>query len=329
MFVRVIALLCLVGLAQPALAACNGTDLRATLSAEEQARLQSGLEGMPHAQGNHWRATRDGRVIHLIGTMHLADPRLDAPLSRLREVVAGADLLLLEMTDEDEAALQTRMMSDPDLLMMPDTTLPELLSEEAWAQMSEALSARGLPPFMTARFQPWYVSMLLAIPPCATQADLTATGMDGQIEAAAREAGVPRAALEDVDTIFSAFTNQPRELQVDMMLSALVDPQVSEDLFETMLASYFAEQSAEGWLVSELLAERYSPIDPTTAAEIFELLEDQLLTGRNRSWIPVLLDASAQHDLVVAAFGAAHLPGDEGVLALLANEGFTLERLPF
>ena len=329
MFIRLFALLFGLCLSQPLLAACDGTDLRTTLSPAEQARMQADLADIPYAEGNRWRATRDGRVIHLIGTMHLADPRLDAPLSRLREAVLGADLLLLEMTDEDEAALQARLSSDPGFLLLEDTTLPELLTEEEWGQMSEALSARGMPPFMAARFQPWYVSMLLAVPPCAATADLTAGGMDGMIQQMARDAGIPRAALEDVETIFAAFADQPRQMQVDMMLSALVDPQVSEDLFATLLASYFDEAPAEGWLLSALLAERYSPLEADTATGIFETMEQQLLIERNRSWIPVLLDASTQHGTVVAAFGAAHLPGRDGVLALLAAEGFEIERLPF
>jgi uncharacterized protein YbaP (TraB family) len=81
--------------------------------------------------------------------------------------------------------------------------------------------------------------------------------------------------------------------------------------------------------MSALLAERYSPIHVETAANIFETMEKELLIDRNRAWIPVLLEAIAAHDTVVAAFGAAHLPGKEGVLALLEAEGFTLERLPF
>jgi uncharacterized protein len=329
MLVRLLALICLFGWAQSASAACNGADLRNTLSDAEQAELQDGLSQTPYASGNHWRATRDDQVIHLIGTMHLADPRLNGPVDRLRGLVESADLLLLEMTDEEEALLQTRISSDPTYLLMPDASLPDLLSKDQWSQMSDALSSRGLPPFMAARFQPWYVSMLLAVPPCASLPDLAADGMDAQIESIAKSAGVPRAALEDVNTIFSAFTDQPRETQVNMMLSALVDPQVSEDLFATLLASYFDEAHAEGWLVSALLAERYSPIDPEVAADIFVVLEKQLLVDRNRAWIPVILDAASKNALIVAAFGAAHLPGEDGVLNLLAAEGFSLERLPF
>lgn len=329
MITRLLSLLCCLVLAHPALAACAGNDLRPTLGPDEQARLEAALSDAPYAEGNHWKATRGDATLHLIGTMHLADPRLDAPAERLEAVVATADLLLLEMTREDEEALQARLTTDPGLLLLADTTLPELLDDAQWQQMSEALSARGLPPFMAARFRPWYVSVILAVPPCAAGTDLSADGMDSRLEQVAVDAGIPRAALEDVETIFAAFADQPLDVQIDMMLSALVDPAINEDLFATLLASYFDEAPAEGWAVSSILAERYSPIERDAAAEIFATMEQELLIDRNRAWIPVLLDAVAAHDTVVAAFGAAHLPGKNGVLALLEAEGFTLERLPF
>lgn len=329
MLTRILSLLCVCLLAQPVWADCDGTDLRPTLAGEEAERLSEALAETPFPVGNHWRATRDGKTVHLVGTMHLADPRLEAPIQRLRGVVESADLLLLEMTSEDQAEMQARLASDPDFLLMQDTTLPELLSEEEWEQMSDALSARGLPPFMAARFQPWYVSIVLAIPPCAALDELSAGGLDARLEAIAKDADVPRAALEDAQTIFEAFAEQPRETQIDMMLSALVDPEISEDLFATLLASYFDEATAESWAASAILAERYNPIDSNAASDIFGLLEQQLLVNRNRDWIPVILDALVANDRVVAAFGAAHLPGHVGVVALLQAEGFEIERLPF
>lgn len=329
MIARLLSVLCCLVLALPAFAACSGNDLRATLDQGERDRLDAIVADDPFAQGNHWKATRGGATLHLIGTMHLSDPRLDAPLKRLRNTVESADLLLLEMTNEDELALQQRLSTDPSLLLMPDATLPDLLSEAQWAQMSEALNARGVPPFMAARFQPWYVSILLAIPPCASETDLSDGGLDARIEEIATSVGIPSAALEDVETIFAAFADQPRDVQIDMMLSALVDPAISEDLFATMLASYFDEAPAEGWAMSTILAERYSPIPSDAAAEIFATMEQELLIDRNRAWIPVLIEATEKNETVIAAFGAAHLPGRDGVLALLEAEGFSLERLPF
>ena len=57
-------------------------------------------------------------------------------------------------------------------------------------------------------------------------------------------------------------------------------------------------------------------------------MQEAVMDGRNRKWIPVLTDA-AREGPVLAAFGALHLSGDEGVLALLQAEGFALERLEF
>ena len=55
-----------------------------------------------------------------------------------------------------------------------------------------------------------------------------------------------------------------------------------------------------------------------------------MLADRNRAWLPVILDTLAGTDKpVIAAFGAAHLGGEDGVLNLLAQEGFTLTREPF
>lgn len=329
MIARLLSVLCCLVLAQPASATCSGDDLRATLDQGERDRLDTMVANDPFAEGNHWKATRGGATLHLIGTMHLPDPRLDAPLNRLRPTIESADLLLLEMTSADELALQQRLSTDPSLLLLPDTTLPELLNDAQWTQMSKALNARGVPSFMAARFQPWYVSILLAIPPCAASTDLSEGGMDARIEEIATSVDIPSAALEDVETIFAAFADQPRDVQIDMMLSALVDPTTSEDLFATLLASYFDEAPAEGWAMSTILAERYSPISSDAAAEIFATMEQKLLIDRNRAWIPVLIDATQKHDTVLAAFGAAHLPGQNGVLALLQAEGFSLERLPF
>ena len=83
-------------------AQCAGHDLRETLTSAERDRLDALLAEMPYPAGNHWRAEKDGEVIHLVGTMHLSDPRLEAPLERLRPVVRDAGALLLEMPRAQE-----------------------------------------------------------------------------------------------------------------------------------------------------------------------------------------------------------------------------------
>jgi len=52
-----------------------------------------------------------------------------------------------------------------------------------------------------------------------------------------------------------------------------------------------------------------------------------LISARNRGWIGVI-EAAAANGSVLAAFGALHLPGEDGVLALLDRAGWALSPLP-
>ena len=56
------------------------------------------------------------------------------------------------------------------------------------------------------------------------------------------------------------------------------------------------------------------------------LVDRAMISSRNAAWIPVL-EAEAAHGPILAAFGALHLPGDTGVLNLLAQRGWTVTAL--
>lgn len=316
--------------ALPALALCAGTDLRDGLSGDETAALADRLDGAPFAEGNHWRATKDDEVLHLIGTVHVTDARLDPVARRLAPLISEASLLLLEMTAAEQAQLAAAMATRPELLVMPDASLPDLMPEADWQALAAALRARGMPPFMAARFQPWYVATLLALPPCLADGLTEQNGLDARLQRLAGAAGVPTRALEPFDTGFSVMADLELAMQIDMIRASLTSPEAGEDLFETLIEGYFDERHLESWVLSEILAPRYSPLDAAVNATIFAAVEERLLIRRNAAWLPVLTAALEETEgMVVAAFGAAHLGGRHGVLQRLAEAGFTLERLAF
>ena len=100
----------------------------------------------------------------------------------------------------------------------------EQLPEADWQRLSAALRARGLPPFMAAKFRPWYVSMMLAVPPCLTAELAQQDGLDARIEATADAAGVPTRALEPWDTALGAFADLPLDRQIAMLRTAITEP---------------------------------------------------------------------------------------------------------
>lgn len=321
-----IAALCL--FAAPLSAACNGKNLFAGMAPADLAALNAAAAKVPFPEGNFWRATRGDEVITLVGTYHFDDPRHDASLQAIAPIIETSSTVLVEAGPDEEKALLALMARDPSLMMITEgPSLIQRVSPDLWAKLSDALSKRGIPGFMAAKLQPWYVNVLLAVPPCAIAAMANPKGLDGMVTDAATAAGVPIMALEPYDTVFTIFDLMTEADQFAMIESTLATEDRSEDLSATLADSYFAGQSRLMW---ELLRQISYQTPGYTREKVdaeFAKIEDVLMTRRNRAWIPVL-EAAVAKGPVLAAFGALHLPGEAGVLNLLKAEGFTVEKLP-
>jgi uncharacterized protein YbaP (TraB family) len=326
---RFILYLLLLALPLQVSAQCGGHDLRAQLSAQASEQMGHAIDLTPYPQGNHWVATKGDKTLHLIGTLHIYDPRMDPVMDRLGKIVTAADVILLEATPVEEKALQDAIKTRPELVLLTTgPTLLELMSEEDWARLSQAASDRGIPPFMASKFQPWYLALMMGVPGCALKdAAAGARGLDRLIIERASEAGVPLRALEDYNTLFKLFGTDPLEEQVKMLTLSILPNQVSEDALYTLKEFYFDEQSAGAWEFSRQLSYAHIAMPRREVDTLFAELEDILLTQRNLAWMPRILAAPERN--IVIAVGGAHLIGETGLLQLLENEGFTLVRKPF
>lgn len=308
-------------------AQCTGQDLTLTLDADERAMLDARVAATPYPQGNFWRADKDGKTIHLIGTVHLYDARLDAYLDAMAPAIRGAGRIFLEMTEVEKKQVADALARDPGLLLLTDgPSLPEMMSSEAWARVAQAAQARGIPSVLAAKLQPWYLSIILSVPPCAmANLGTGGGGLDHLIAEIGAEAGIPMAALEPYDTLFQLFTAEPLEDQVEMMQAGLASARDNEHMFETLLANYFRQDHAAAWELSRILAHRAGGADPADTDAMFDALHTRLLVERNVAWMEHILTAPERHLLV--AVGAAHLSGESGLLHQLGLAGYKLTRL--
>ncbi len=308
---------------------CAGTNVIEAMSATDRAELRARTDAAPFARGNFWKATREGQTIWLVGTYHLDDPRHLATTARLRPLIEAAGTVLVEAGPDEEKALMKRMAEDPSVMTITDgPTMVDLLSPHEWTEMTAALKERNIPPFMAAKFRPWYLTVVLAIPSCKMPTSGQTRGLDGLVMQAASEAGRPLKALEPYDTVFAIFGEMSEDEQLALVRSTLATLDRAEDYSKTLADAYFAEDSRLAWeMTRDLTRELATPEYPVERAMAdFDRMEEVLMSGRNRNWIPVI-EAAAEDGPVVAAFGALHLSGEEGVLNLLAKDGWTLERL--
>lgn len=240
----------------------------------------------------------------------------------------AADALLVEVTRTGKAEMQRRLGTAPELVYITEgPSLIDRLPPAEWQQVAALAQEAGIPPFMAAKMRPWFLSMSLAVPDCARRIEDLANGLDMRLLTLAEAEGVPARALEDPLSVFRALNAAPLEQQVRELRSYLALMQVGADAFHTMVESYF-DGEVYGFmrmqLQSFLDADLPVPL-PAREAQVAQVME-ALLFRRNRAWVPVIEET--QGDRLVIAVGAAHLPGAEGLLALLAAQGYEITEVP-
>ena len=311
-------------------AQCSGTDIRPQLDSSAQADLARYVAHMPYAQGNHWRAEKDGEVLTVIGTMHFSDPRMDAITSGLTDEITTSGLLLLEATSEDAAAFEQLLSADPALILLADGLLSDHLAAPAWQSVTERLGMMGLSPEVAAQLRPWYAAIMMGLPDCLLTSADAAYGLDKRLEDIARQSGTPVRSLEPADTIVRLFDALSFAEQVEMLEMTTLQRDDIADQTASLIEAYFEESATEGWMLGKVLAARANALPADQVDRMFDQMTDIFLTKRNHNWIPVILEAAANEAApITVAVGAAHLGGEHGLLKLLADQGFTLTRHPF
>lgn len=306
-----------------AAAQCVGTNLIEQLSDADRAELTQAIAEHPYPAGNFWQATRGGQTVHVVGTVHIPDPRLDPIVQTVTPALLQSEMLILEATASDQAALQRVMLERPDIAFLTEgPTLIDLLGDELWAKVADELNARGVPPFMAAKFRPWLLGMTLAIPQCAMTAMTSGeTGLDSRLEGIARDAGIAIEALDDPEGLLTLLSQGTLDEQIDMLRLTLAFEGDQGDAMATTLDSYFAGRHRELWEFSKITAR-----DMEIGAVAFETFEKDLLDNRNAAWEPKIEAFVRNRDAMIAV-GAAHLSGETGVLRALERMGFALTRL--
>ena len=102
----------------------------------------------------------------------------------------------------------------------------------------------------------------------------------------------------------------------------------ADDYAVTLTDAYFAGDTWLIWEFGRHDAYKTSGLGRAAVDAQVALMQTNVMDDRNRVWVAPLTEAAetaaAKGKGVVAAFGALHLPGENGVLRLLEREGWTV-----
>ena len=157
---------------------CSGRSLLETFERDRPeiwAAAVEEFEAIPNSTGLFWRIERDGVAPSwLLGTMHVADPKITTLREPVAEAFASAETLVVEAVEvvdpEMRLAVVARMQ---ELAMLPEGEAFDAgFTDEQKQALGEMTAAVGVPYFAARRMKPWFISILLSLPPCALVATL-------------------------------------------------------------------------------------------------------------------------------------------------------------
>ena len=143
--------------------------------------------------------------------------------------------------------------------------------------------------------------------------------LDTYFQQEATKQGKKVGGLETVQSQVDILFNKPLRRQAQDLYCFVSDPDKADRQMKELVTAYAAQDLDK---MLRLMEEKEGTSCDPTPEEMAQLLYD-----RNTAWVaqmPAIMQAAPTLFVV----GAGHLPGDKGVLALLKQQGYTVEAMP-
>lgn len=263
---------------------------------------------------------------YIVGTFHVAPasfvdsiPGLRAAMDESEQVCGELDMKDMMSPEGIKRMMDAMMLEDgktlkdiftADEMNRLNAYLRELLTIDLTNPMLEQQMGKMSP---AALAQQMTVLTYIKKNPGVNLQDL----IDNSFQKYAQEKQKPIIGLETLDfQINTLFKGKTIERQKELLLCIVDNPKYNEQMLDEMSKAYFALDINK---LKELMDEKENNQCDSTPAE-----NDAIFGKRNRDWLtkmPAIMSAKS----TLFHVGAGHLPGDEGVLKLLTNAGYTVE----
>ena len=268
----------------------------------------------PYSEGRLWRIAKTGIPDSFVfGTIHVADPRVATIPDAVAQVWPRVKLLAMEIAPAEIADVRLG-----DLELLDDGgRLEPLIGAQAFAQVRADLATNGTPEDVVARLKPW--AAMLKLTWGRPRSDVRT--LDENLLAAARDRRLRFVSLESIDEQIAAFDSIPMASQVALLRNAVEQRAAIEAMTEPTIAAWHRGDLAELARLPERFARQFPGMTPHYAALRRHIIEGRTVLMHHRLFMPLRSGG------VLVAVGALHLYGNEGLLALLVQDGYRVTRV--
>lgn len=269
-----------------------------------------------------WQVKKDGLpVSYLLGTIHLGKTGDILPLP-VQKRLSESNVLVLESEVLPEESLSAETLAVMQRMLDPDRRLPALLGKDYAKKIQRCrIDSEQKDKDTLLYFQPWAAMMLCSYAlPDGVNMEF---GVDYLLSEGARESNIRVLPLESTEEMLAYFEQIPEQKAL-ALLKLNIDhyaemQKLNKNLIEDYARNRFKKIAAEN-LDEKVILKFFPKEDRAFWSNWFY---GKLLAQRNQKWLPKLVETLNQEPAFIAV-GAAHLAGEDGLIKLLRQEGFTV-----
>lgn len=264
-----------------------------------------------------WQITKNGELEgYLVGSVHIMKSNAYPLDSEFDKAFNRANLTVFEV-NYDRVRSQSPQILNQLGTNQDGKPLQETLPTETYNKLQTVTNRIGLPLARLQSMEPWFASLVVTSKLIQESEYNPNLGIDRHFFERAKEAGKTRVALETPKEQFTFFDELSKEKQVKFLHNSLIQTERTIQQLDRIVAAW--EQGETKTLKQIMLAPMQNE---------FPALYQTLIVERHQQWmaeIQQILQEQGQRPLIVV--GAAHLPGNQGLIKQLQEEGYTLKQL--
>lgn len=266
------------------------------------------------AQSSVWKVSKGDQSLYLGGTCHLLR-KSDYPLPAEFDLAyAASDTLVFEIDPAAAADPTFGMMLLGAATYTDGRSLKSVLSDDAYTALAEQGAESNLPIQVLNNMKPGMAVMMITIQELA-KLGISEEGVDMHYALQAKQDNKPILALETPEFQIDLLVNMGEGYESELVLYSLKDLDKLEEFFDQLLLAW------KDGNVTQL--EKLFVDDMKDYPQLYK----DMLVDRNQNWIPKIEAYLQSPETEFILVGVGHAAGDDGLLALLKNKGYSVEQV--
>jgi len=272
---------------------------------------------------------KEGDVVWLFGSIHVGRDDYYPLPDYVTRAFSGSDVLAVEadiVAFENDISAQ--MAALQPMLYLDGTKISDVLSDELYSEAVDILKENGYYNAMLDLYKPSFWSSLVdTFLYTKIGADID-NGIDRHLLNLAKKSGKEIAEIESAAEQYEMMGTFSVEIQVSMLEESVENYKnfdtVKEELTTMMdLWASGDEETFEEYLRMDVETEGATAEEIALAEEFIKAM----YTDRNQNMADFAEDALKSGDEVFICVGAAHVVGDDGMVGIMTERGYTVERV--